>query len=447
MTAPIDLRGSGRDFAQALASLGAGVSNIINPNQERQRQLKEAILADPSLAAKLAEQERNNPGFLSDLGIGEDFAQRIIGVPRTTEQLVGGITRPGLTPVEEGGRLTPEISATLADIGAAGEFGVTPSEIAREPRVTRAVTETPQEAFTRGETARAAGGQPGQLAADDFRAGIFQLVQEGLDQIEPDEAKRAALRAELPSLFLEEDERLAHTRRLEIANLQIDAQNIDRARERQEAFRRNVAVRWQERTNAGTPEAWEAFVFDVDLNKRAKDLQLGTVSPDNDFDLGLLEVANAFDNARQAEKISDVAAAQRQVELLIGRIESRDPEDRGKFLLDRRVRAILTEQLNKAMIELTTISSGDRPLDQFFIPEGGNKPLESILPPESELSRQDNQPSADFQQLDFSTVDPSRLSPISRENLRKLVNGEGTLEELQRVAPNSAQEILNAVRR
>ena len=48
--------------------------------------------------------------------------------------------------------------------------------------------------------------------------------------------------------------------------------------------------------------------------------------------------------------------------------------------------------------------------------------------------------------LNFETVDVSQLSANDRDNLIRLVNGEGTMEELLRDAPLSAQRILDARR-
>ena len=49
-------------------------------------------------------------------------------------------------------------------------------------------------------------------------------------------------------------------------------------------------------------------------------------------------------------------------------------------------------------------------------------------------------------ELNFETVDASQLSPITRRNLIRIMNGEGSFEELQAFDPAGAQMILDARR-
>ncbi len=271
-----------------------------------------------------------------------------------------------------------------------------------------------------------------------------------------DEKKAATLRSALPAAFFDADAKLAHERRLEITNLQITAQTIDRANERLDAFRMGVASRWVNKTNVGLPETWQLFLYSKDANDRAKLLQSRADVPENESDISLLEVADAFARAKDADKIIEQAAANRQIPILIERIEKRDSG--GNYALERSVRVALVEQLNFVYMEASALSEGRLPFRKAEIPAAGrffgkNKALvvldesgQEIEQSARRLEELREQATQAPLELNLETVDASRLSPITRRNLIKIMNGEGTFEELQAFDPASAQMILDARR-
>ncbi|KKL24878.1 hypothetical protein LCGC14_2410910, partial [marine sediment metagenome] len=216
----------------------------------------------------------------------------------------------------------------------------------------------------------------------------------------------------------------------------------------------------------GLPETWQLFLFDRNANNRAKELAGGAV-PENESDIRLLEVAQAFARADQVDKGVEEAAVRTQIGALIGRIEKKDAE--GSFNLERTVREALLNQLNDAFVELTNLTDGRIPLSIGDIKERGpigslfgegNQPLKIIdesgnevdlsaiapgAPPTEPPPAQAPATQAPLE-LNFETVDISKLPEKTRGNLVAIMSGEGTFEQLQAFDPISAQMILDARR-
>ncbi|KKK65564.1 hypothetical protein LCGC14_2972870, partial [marine sediment metagenome] len=349
----------------------------------------------------------------------------------------------------------------------------------------------PQEAVTAGLRREVTGLTPGQKSLDAFRTEIFNTALSSFDDLGLEEKEAASLRDALPSAFFDEDNQESFRQRLVLAQMQIDAQNLERANERTDSFQRGVAARWTERTKTGLPETWQLFLFSREMNDRAKGLAGGTILPQNQTDIRLMEVANAFSRADQVDKGLEEAAIKSQIAALINNISQLDSE--GKFKHTRTVRQVYAEMLNDAFVEVNLLTDGRIPIRIAEIPVSkaeflpgfgpGNKALvvrdetgteieigqnverfQQKQEGEREVEQQRDRDVTDFldslQQgeqveetgeiglLSPQTVDISQLSTESINNLMKLADDStGTLfQQLLQQAPRSAQEILNARR-
>lgn len=471
----IDLRG---DVARSLASIGQSIGGILDPDKASRKRFQEMLASNPALAKALGRIEREAPGTLQNIlpfDIDEEIISGLAAIPPSVAELGERPVRRALTPKEEGGVLTPEVSAILGQFGVAGMVGAKPAELALEPKRVAAAEAIPQEAVTAGERRRITGLTPGQTAQDAWNTEIFNTAMDSFNALEMEEADIAVLRTKLPAVFFDEDNQRLFGQRKAIAQMQIDAQNLDRANERTDAFQRSVGARWTERTKTGTPETWKMFLFTEGMNERGKGLAAGTILPQNQTDIRLKEVADAFARADQVDKGMEEAAIKTQIGVLVGRINRRDSE--GKFTNERTVRLMLLEQLNSSIIELANLTDGRVQLGKIdkskmdFIPfvGPGNLPLTfedttvaPTQPGQREIGQQRDQDVTDFLDslgqaeqpeqveevgpLNPQTVDMSKLPQKTRDNFIAIMNGQGTFEQLQAFDPVSAQLILDARR-
>ena len=488
--AVIDLRG---DVARSLARLGVSIGGIIGPNKEEKQQFRKLLATNPQLAEAFGRLERESPGTLRGIFpfLDEEIISGFVEIPPSVKEITGGIERGVLAD------LPPEAKQALGEFGVTGRFGTTPSELALEPKRVAAAEAITQEDVTAGFRREVTGLTPGGESLDAFRTEIFNTAMDSFNDLGLEEKELASLRDALPAAFFDEDNQESFRQRRMIAQMQIDAQNLERANERTDAFQRGVAARWTERTKTGLPETWQLFLFTTEMNDRAKGLADGSILPQNQTDIRLMEVANAFSRADQVDKSVEEAAIRTQIRAIIDRIGQLDSE--GKFKNERTVRQVLAEQLNGAFVELSILTDGRVPIRIAEIPVSklepvfgfgpGNKAL--IIRDESgaeidigqnverfqqgqgqeqerEISQQREvegpaeisfpQDVVDFldslQQvgqgevgpLNLETVDVSKLPEKTRNNLIAIMNGEGTFEELQAFDPVSAQLILDARR-
>ena len=466
--AVIDLRGS---IEGPLARIGGGIGQIITaikgPDAADRKAFFKRIQEDPDLLNNFGKIVRDNPGVLQQMFpfLQDEDIAGFRGVLPTLEDLREATERPGLTPEAAGGQLTPETATALGEAARAQTVGMTPSGLAIEPKKVVAAGEITQADVTAGEKRRVTGLTPGQAEQDKFNLEIFNTANTAFGELGLDEQKTAALRAKLPSVYFDADNQETFRQRQAIAQMQIDAQNLDRANERTDAFQRSIGARWTERTKVGTPETWQLFLFTQEMNERGKGLARETILPQNQTDIRLKEVADAFSRADQVDKITEEAAIRTQIGALIGRI-GRISE--GSFANERTVRQVLTEQLNSAFVELSMLTDGRIPIrigeiPDRFGPGKGNEPLEirdefgekieigqdverfqEGVPPAEPLP----EVQGEIGPLNPQTVDISQLSTESRNNLMKLADDStGTLfQQLLQQAPRSAQEILDARR-
>jgi len=470
--AVIDLRGRG-SIGENLARIGAAVGKTITaikgPDAADRKAFFKKIQDDPDLLDNFGGIARDNPGVLQQMFpfLKDEDITSLRTVLPSLEQLQEKIERPGLTPEAAGGELPPEVASALSEFARAKTVGAKPAEVALEPKRVAAAEEIPQEAVTAGLRREVTGLTPGQTAQDAFNTEIFTTADSAFDDLNIEDKEKAALRAKLPSVYFDADNQEAFRQRKAIAQMQIDAQSLERANERTEAFQRSVGARWTERTKTGTPETWQLFLFTQEMNERGKGLAGGTIPPENQTDIRLMEVAQAFARADQVDKGLEVASVKTQIGALIARIEKKDSE--GSFNLERTVREALLSQLNDEFVELTNLTDGEIPLSIGDIKErgpfgslfgAGNQPLKiidesgnevdlSVIAPGAPLTEPPPAQAPATQaplELNFETVDVSKLSPITRRNLIKIMNGEGSFEELQAFDPAGAQTILDARR-
>lgn len=446
--AVIDLRGEvGANIALIGKSIGKVISDIKGPDAADRRAFLGRVLGDPELLEEFGSIARNSPKALPSF-LKEEDIDILKSTQPTLQELEDKAARPALTPVEQGGTLTQETATALGESLRAQRVGVTPSELALEPLRVEGVGELEQTDVTAGIKREVTGLTPGQSAKDALVADLFGTAIEIVDELPVEEKERIALRAAIPSALNEADRIQAHKNRVEIAQMQIDAQNLERANERTDAFRRSIGARWVERTKVGTPETWELFLFTQEMNDRAKGLATGTILPQNQTDIRLMEVATAFARADQVDKITEEASVRTAIAILIERINKKDAE--GKFANERSVRLVLLEQLNNNIEELAGLTDGrirlgkidKSKLDVIPFLGPGNLPLTfedsiaAVVQPEQ----------GEIGPLNLETVDISKLPEKTRNNLIAIINGQGTFEQLQEFDPVSAQLILDARR-
>ncbi len=462
--AVIDLRGS---IERPLARIGGSVGQIISQIKDpggKNREFRDVIRDNPQLVGVFSRMERQRPGSIKEIFpfLNESAISAVTSAPPSPKELEEAIEIPALTPVARGGTLTPETATALGEAARAQTVGMTPSELEIEPKKVVAAGEITQADVTAGERRRVTGLTPGQTAQDAFNVKIFTNAEAGFGELGLPEQQTAALRAKLPSAYFDADNQEMFRQRKAIAQMQIDAQNLQRANERTDAFQRSVGARWTERTKTGTPETWQAFLFTQGMNERGKGLAGGSILPQNQTDIRLMEVASAFSRADQVDKSLDEAAIKTQIGALIARIEKKDSE--GSFNLERTVREALLNQLNDAFVELTNLTDGRIPLSIGDIKERGpvlsvfgegNQPLKIIDEAGNEVDFSAElpgtppappSPQEGIGLLNFETVDVSSLPEKTRGNLVAIMTGEGTFEQLQAFDPASAQLILDARR-
>ena len=469
MPTVIDLRGSIEGpLGRVGASIGSIISSIKGPDAADRKAFFKRIQDNPELLNTFGKITRDNPGVLQGMFpfLRDEDIEGFQGVLPTLEDLREATERPGLTPETAGGQLTPETATALGEAARAQTVGMTPSGLAIEPKRVAAAEAIPQEAVTAGLRREVTGLTPGQTAQDAWNTEIFNAAMDSFNALGMEEADVAALRDKLPSAFFDPDNKRMFEQRKTLAQMQIDAANIDRARERLEASERSIGARWTERTKVGTPETWQMFLFTQEMNDRAKGLAEETILPQNQTDIRLMEVARAFARADQVEKSVEEAAVQTQISAIIGNVGKLDPF--GNLLNPRSVRQVWTEEINRRFLEIHLLTDGRVPLriaeiekhtfknDRLVIKDEFGNEIDVGQNVEGFQAGQGSafEPQGDegaagggeIGLLNFETVDISSLPEKTRGNLVAIMTGEGTFEQLQAFDPASAQLILDARR-
>ncbi|KKN23050.1 hypothetical protein LCGC14_0908930 [marine sediment metagenome] len=340
----IDLRGEiGSNIALIGKSIGKIISDIKGPDAADRRTFFKRIQDEPDLLNNFGRIARDNPGVLQQMFpfLKDEDISGFESVLPTLEELQEDIQRSGLTPEVAGGELSPEVAATLSEFARARAVGTTPTGIALEPKRVAAAEAIPQADVTAGLRREVTGLTLGQESQDAWNTEIFNTAMDSFNALGMEEADVAALRDKLPAVFFDADNQEAFRQRRIIAQMQIDAQNLDRANERTDNFRRGVAARWTERTKTGLPETWQLFLFTQEMNERGKGLATGAIIPQNQTDIRLKEVAEAFSRTSQVDKIAEEAAVRTQIRAVIDRIGQLDSQ--GNFKNTRTVRQVLAE--------------------------------------------------------------------------------------------------------
>ena len=466
--AVIDLRGEiGSNIALIGKSIGKVIRDIKGPDAKDRRAFFQRIEEDPELFNKFGKIARNNPGVLQQMFpfLQDNDIKQFRATLPSLEDLQEEVARPALTPVEQGGTLTPETGVALGEALRAEGAGLTASELAIQPKEVIAAEAIPQEAVTAGLRRDVTGFTPGREAQDKFDLGIFNSALESFKDLTDDDKLAASLRDELPAAFFDADNKEMFRKRKILAQMQIDAASIDRYRERIDSSERAISARWVERTKTGVPETWQLFLFTQEMNDRAKGLAAGTIIPQNELDIRLIEVANSFSRASQVDKSLDEAAIKTQIAALIDNISQVGAE--GGLRHTRSVRQVYTELLNSKFVEINLLTDGRIPIRVGEIPDRfgpgkGNEPLrirdesgeeiEIGQPVPAEVEARNKRLQVESQGftppliLNLETVDISKLPQKTRDNLIAIMTGQGTFEELKAFDPISAQLILDARR-
>lgn len=493
--AVIDLRG-GRPLTEIGRGFGTAIEVITNPHKKEREDFSRNLQQNPNLLRQLRQIAADSPDPLQALkdifpNIDDRRLQAIIDIRQTAAQQAEDFTRTGLTPVKEGGIATPETISDIQATGAARTVGATPEQLAAGPRRAAAVGGLPQEVFERGAEVREGGGLTrGAALQDELNADLIRLTMTAIGEMDVDDKTKGALRAKAPSFLLDADRQDDFRRREDLLQQQLKAaaerdrlnrlsregegrlnrkdrnrlaelsgqSATDAANARLSIAQDAVAARWLDKTNAGSPEAWKRFLYDSASRDLAQSLLSGSEQVDSKADLELLAVAQAFSDADDLEKVTERAAVQRQVNILLGEIDKVDRD--GNIVLDESTREHLVLQLNSSLTELAVLSRN--PQGVALLDTRPRRPLKIIDPndpqsfPGEEIDRLigletggpvlDQETDIGTQVFNFETVDVSQLSQESIQNLRLLQNG-ASFEALRNVAPKSADEILAALRR
>lgn len=102
----------GNDLGQAFANIGQGVSNIINPYQKQEAELRSRIAANPKVLQELIDQETQNPGSVARL-YGPNVAKLLQNRSSSTESRVEMATRDAI----EKGRTSADIQGDKSALG------------------------------------------------------------------------------------------------------------------------------------------------------------------------------------------------------------------------------------------------------------------------------------------------------------------------------------------
>lgn len=307
------LPGAGAQVGQALAGLGRGVSQIISPNQERRRALKDAIAANPELASQLA---LLGPEVLEGLGLGDVLTGTIGATPLSADALLEQLRRRSLTGI------SPKIQGELEEFLRAKAVGTTPVELARQPPVAAGIRRvaTDKDLVQRAAERELTGQTAGQRARDDLVADVSVRAQTAVSSLPKDVAGEGSIRATLPGFFGREDLQARLDAQLQLFNARSLADFLT-ARDR--LFLTNAIDSAQRDPVASVP-AWQAYYQNPG---RALALSRGEITPENDIDTELIAIINSRRSKSVTERIEELAIVNQGLETALGLLEGLDADD------------------------------------------------------------------------------------------------------------------------
>lgn len=385
MTAPIVVRTGGA--GAALASIGQTIGQLADPDKEKREAFEAFLASDPNAVTALAEQIRLNPALAETVFdfVPQETLAAIAATPRTSVQEIEGAAADFLAGA------SPDIQEAFGQFTAAARAGTDPKRIAtlgqelaariaafKEPGVARA-----------GAIRDITGALPGQFAADAIDA---ELGTEALDIFQSftgAERERTVLRTALEGALVDSDLALQHARRRELAQIAAAATNSNAAARAEEARQQAEAIRMVERTNIGTAEAWQQYLFNVGLNRRGRTIlqqvRSGALNPADvntqpeldpttgevigPSDKELFDMASAQANRLAQDKIGELLSQNTLIDAIITDIERERPD--GGKLMSRSGRQFATDRLNALMIQIHNETGGDVPLFTAFITRNG----------------------------------------------------------------------------
>lgn len=385
MTTPIVVRTGGA--GEALASIGQSLQGILDPDKERREQFEQFLASDPNNVTAFAEQLRLNPGLADSVFsfVPKEMIESIVATPRTSTQEIEGATSEFLAGAP------PDVQEAFGQFTAAAQAGTDPKRIAtlgqelaariaaiKEPGVARA-----------GALRELTGLTPGQLTEDALNEELNTRASELFEGFDADEQNRTALRAALEAALVDDDLALQHSRRVQLAEIAASATNSSAAARAEEARQQNEAIRMVERTNVGTADSWQRYLFDLGLNRRGRTLlqqvRSGALPPGNlstepttdpqtgevigPSDRELFNMANAQANRLANDRVGELLSQNTLIDNIITDIER--PTPGGGRVMSRSGRQFAVQRLNSLMLQLHNQYGDDIPLFTAFITRNG----------------------------------------------------------------------------
>lgn len=425
MTAPIVVRTGGT--GEALQQIGEAVGQIRDPNKEQREQFQRFLVQTPGALDTLAQNFRDNPEAVQAAlpFVPPEVLAQIGETPQTSGQQLEDITTESFASMQQEQRELTGITRILREIGTNPEEFASLNE--RLDFLNQRLKDPEGQALVQRGVERRLGG--GETAAQRAQGDVAQDVAERafarmqvLPQAQVDEA---ALRNQLEEYFFDEDNRLAHAQRLELAGLTgpgaAAPDALTRARLNAE---RTESIRQARETNVGTEAVWNTFLFDRTTgpdgrtpNERAIGLAQGTIPVTSAEDAELAAVGSAWLRQGEVRRNGEISSQLAVIERLADSIEERDSN--GNLRL-RATREAFIEQLNAAFAMAHNLSKtpenpeGTIPLREAFIPGTRNAPFRVRDPVTQEELRVDTGPGF-LQRLWSSTVGRfGRSAPTAR---------------------------------
>jgi hypothetical protein len=376
MTTPIVVRTGGA--GEALAQIGQAVQGILDPDREKREAFERFLASDPNNVSALAEQVRRNPALAETIFdfVPPEVMESIAATPRTSAQEIEGATTDFLADA------SPDIRKAFGQFMAAAQAGTDPKQIAtlgQELSARIAAFKEPGVARV-GAIRDITGATPGQLTGDALNEELNARALELFEGFEGPAQDRTALRNSLEAALVDDDLALAHTRRRELAQIAASATNNNAAARAEEARQQNEAIRMVERTNIGTAEGWQRYLFDVGLNRRGRTIlqqvRSGARTPSGlstdplvESDKELFDMANAQANRLANDLIGDLLSQNTLIDNQITDIERERPG--GGKLMSRSARQFAVSRLNALMLQLHNQYPDEIPLFTSFVVRNG----------------------------------------------------------------------------
>lgn len=289
----------GAQLGHALAQLGSGAADIVNPHHEFQEKFREAFAANPAIGQKLADLTLTNtflPSVYMKL-LPRDVLDAVFATEPSPEAYRQKAAMDAAALNTNDQRLAigrSELTGITSPTEAATELAVAP-EI---PRVAQQAPGTvPTTLAELGAQRRVGGGSPGAVAADILTAKLSQPAQDWLAKIKQYDADHGTdyyqrTAAEHFSLLDEEQNRLSMADRILLLNMH--------QQDRIETIQIHEAdSRYNQSGSLGSPELWRALLYDPKTQRRVEEIRSTGAKTAEDRDLLRMENYRRSSGERQ----------------------------------------------------------------------------------------------------------------------------------------------------